>query len=137
VLLNVLNVCDGWIQEREGFYILARQIFRKVMLLDESWLLVRWTKSGAVLRKMFNAADKLINIWEAFDGEFTKNTTLENKAMLVPMMYAPWDLCDETFARWNKDNPIAWHDLKTLRATSWTHSVYMYVLVYVCFHIHI
>jgi len=33
---------------------------------------------------------------------------------LIPMMYVPWELCDETFAWWNKDNPIAWPDPKTL-----------------------
>jgi len=29
----------------------------------------------------------------------TENTTLENKAMLIPMMYVPWEPYDETFAR--------------------------------------
>jgi len=35
-------VFNGWVQEREAFYILARQILRKVILLDESRLLNRW-----------------------------------------------------------------------------------------------
>ena len=63
---------------------------------------------------MFNSADKLSNHWEAYKDEFSQNTTLENKAMLILMMYVPWELCDETFARWNTDNPIAWPDPKTL-----------------------
>jgi len=119
-------------------YILARQIFRKVILLDKSRILTRWPKSGAanaVLRKMFNVADKLINNWEDFKAEFAKSTTLGHKAMLVSIMYVPWELCDDTFARWNKDNPFAWPDPKTLRcATTRTRTIYMYVFVYVYDH---
>jgi len=67
--------------------------------LDESRLLAQWPKTGAVLRKMFNVADKLIINWENFKAEFAENATLKNKAMLVPMMNVPWELCGETFAR--------------------------------------
>jgi len=38
---------------------------------------------------MFKSADKLIKNWEAFKDEFTENTTLENEAMLIAMMYVP------------------------------------------------
>jgi len=73
------------------------------------------------------------------NAKFAKSTTFENKALLVPMMYVPWKLCDETFAWWNKDNPFAWPDPKTLwSATTWTRTVYtMYVFVYVYRYIHI
>jgi len=42
-----------------------------------------------MLRMMFNSADKLMKNLEAFKNEFAENTTLENKAMLIPMMYVP------------------------------------------------
>jgi len=112
--------------------------FRKIILLDESQLLARWPKSSAVLRMMFNSADKLIKNWEAFKDKFAEKPTLKNKTMLIPIMYVSWELCDETLTRWNKDIPIAWPDPKTLRcATTWTRSVYMYVFVYVYHYIHI
>jgi len=61
-----------------------------VILSDESWLLSRWSKSGAVLHKFLNVADKLIKNWEDFTAEFAENTaTLKNTAaaVLVPMMH--------------------------------------------------
>jgi len=67
-----------------------------------------------VLRIIFNNADKLIKNLAAFKDEFCQSTTLKDKAMLIPMMYVPWELCEETFSLWNKDNPIAWPDPKTL-----------------------
>jgi len=67
---------------------------------------------------MFNSADKLIKNWEAFKDKFAEKTTLENKTMLIPIMYVSWELCDETLTRWNKDNPIAWPDPKTLRCAT-------------------
>jgi len=102
-------------QEREAFYILARQIFRKVILLDESRLLFRWPKSAQVLRKMFNVAENLIKNWDDFNAEFAGSATLRNKAMLIPMMYLPWELCDDTYLEWDKHNPMSWPDPKTLR----------------------
>ena len=38
----LLNVCDCWLSECEDFYVLARQIFRKVILLDGSRKSARW-----------------------------------------------------------------------------------------------
>jgi len=90
----MLNVCDGWIQERGAFYI--RQVdFSESDPVGWKPAIGWWPETGAVLRKMFNIVDKLINNWEDFNAEIAKNTTLENKAMLVPMMYMPWELCDE------------------------------------------
>ena len=68
MFLTILNVCDVLIQEREAFYILARQIFRKVILLDERRLLARWPKSAKVLRKMFNGVENLIKNWDDFNA---------------------------------------------------------------------
>jgi hypothetical protein len=39
-----------------------------VILLDESQLLAWWPKSSAVLRMMFQSADKLIKNWEQKDS---------------------------------------------------------------------
>jgi len=102
-------------REREAFYILARQIFRKVILLDESRLLTRWPKSAKVLRKMFNGVENLIKNWDDFNAEFKESATLRDKTMLIPMMYLPWELCDDTYLKWDKLNPMAWPDPSTLR----------------------
>jgi len=73
-------VTVGFTEEREAFYILARQIFRKVILLDESRLFSRWPKSAAVLCKMFTGADKLIKNCEEGKAKFSESKILENKA---------------------------------------------------------
>jgi len=63
--------------------------------------------------------------------------TLWDKAMLIPMMYLSWELCDDAYLEWDKYNPMAWPDPKTLRCeTTWTPCVYMYVFVFVYCYIH-
>jgi len=64
---------------------------------------------------MFNVAENIIKSWDDFNAEFAESATLRNKAMLIPMMYLPWELCDETYLEWDKHNPMAWPDPKTLR----------------------
>jgi len=46
---------------------------------------------------MFNVAQNLIKNWDDFNAEFAESATLRNKAMLIPMMYLPWELCDDTY----------------------------------------
>ena len=119
------------------FYILARQIFRKVILLDENRLLTRWPKSAKVLRKMFNGVENLIKNWDDFNAEFKESATLRDKTMLIPMMYLSWELCDDTYLKWDKLNPMAWPDPSTLRCgTTWTRCAYMYVFVFVYCNMH-
>ena len=119
------------------FYILARQIFRKVILLDENRLLTRWPKSVKVLRKMFNGVENLIKSWDDFNAEFKESATLRDKTMLIPMMNLSWELCDDTYLKWDNLNPMSWPDPSTLRCeTTWTRCVYMYVFVFVYCYIH-
>jgi len=59
---------------------------------------------------MFNVAENLIKNWDDFNAEFAESAILWNKAMLIPMMYLPWELCDDTYFEWDKYNPMAWPD---------------------------
>ena len=59
---------------------------------------------------MFNVAETLIKNWDDFNAEFAESATLRDKAMLIPTIYLPWELCDDTYLEWDKHNPMAWPD---------------------------
>ena len=101
-------------------------------------LLARWPESAKVLRKMSNGVENLIKNWDDFNAEFKESVTLRDKTMLIPMIYLPWDLCDDTY--WSGTRLTQWlgptprrYDVKT----TWTRCVYMYVFVFVYCYLHI
>ena len=55
---------------------------------------------------MYLIAENLVNNWDVIKDEFKKTKTLEDKHLLIAMMYQPWELCDDTFTEWSAANKI-------------------------------
>jgi len=68
---------------------------------------------------MYLIAENLVNDWDVIKDEFKKIKTLNDKRLLIAMMYQPWELCDDTFTEWSAANKItlpAKHTLRTVAA---------------------
>ena len=81
---------------------------------------------------MFNGVENLIKNWDDFNAEFKESVTLRDKAMLIPMIYLSWDLCDDTY--WSGTSLTQWlgptprrYDVKQLE-----HVLFIFMYLYSC-----
>ena len=51
---------------------------------------------------MYLIAENLVNHWDVIKDEFKQTKTLKDKHLLIPMMYQPWELCDDTLRQCNR-----------------------------------
>ena len=67
---------------------------------------------------MYLIPGNLVNHWDVIKDEFKQTKTLKDKHLLIPMMYQPWELCDDTFtlATANQITLPAKHTLRTVAA---------------------
>ena len=88
---------------------------------------------------MFNGVENLMKNWDDFNAEFKESATLRDNTMLIPMMYLPWELCDDTYLEWDKYNPMVGptprrYDVKQLEHVVFI-CMYLYSCIVTCIHI--
>ena len=82
---------------------------------------------------MYLIAENLVNHWDVIKDEFKNTKTLKDKHLLIPMMYQPWELCDDTFTEKSVANQItlpAKHTLRTVTA-KYLYSDWVWLLCYI------
>ena len=82
---------------REAFHIHARRIFLKNILADSAALKKCWPVDASEILTMYLIPENLVNVRDVIKDEFKKTKTLQDKRLLIAMMYQPWELCDDTF----------------------------------------
>jgi len=95
-------------------------MYLKAILNDPTPLKRRWPEDAADIAFWYRVAEHLVNDWAALQDEFKTDKTLENKHLLIAMMYQPWELCDDVFTEWNEANlisPPAKNELRDLPRT--------------------
>ena len=92
-----MNVISRLVLGVEAFYILARRIFLKNILVDSVALKKRWPIDASGILTMYLIAENLVNVWDVIKDEYKKTKTLKDKRLLIAMMYQPWELCNDTF----------------------------------------
>jgi len=70
---------------------------------------------------MYLLAENLVNSWDVIKDEFEKTKTLQDKNLLIAMMYLPWELCDDSFTEWSAANKITLPVKNTLRTVAAKH----------------
>ena len=70
---------------------------------------------------MYLLAENLVNGWDVIKDEFEKTKTLQDKNLLIAMMYLPWELCDDLFTEWSAANKITLPAKNTLRTVAAKH----------------
>ena len=66
-----------------AFYILARRIFLKNILVDSAALKKRWPVDASEILIMYLIAENLVNVWGVIKDEFKKTKTLKDKRLLM------------------------------------------------------
>ena len=107
-----------WYEEREAFYILARQILLKTILADSGALKKRWPVDASEIQTMYLIAENLVIGWDVIKDELKKTKTLKDKNLLIAMTYQPWELCDDSFTEWSAANKITLPSKNTLRTVA-------------------
>jgi len=82
---------------------------------------------------MYLIAENLVNHWDVIKDELKQTKTLKDKHLLIPMMYQPWELCDDTFSEKSVANKItlpAKHTLRTV-AAKYLYSDWVWLLCYI------
>jgi len=69
--------------EWEAFYILARRIFLKNILVDSAALKKRWPVDASEILTMYLIPENLVNVWDVIKDEFKKTKTLKDKHLLM------------------------------------------------------
>jgi len=82
-------------------------MFQRAIRSDAERLKSRWPEDHGEVETMYSLAENLVTCWEDLHNEFKSTNTLQNEELLCAMMYQSWELCDETFSKWDEANPIA------------------------------
>jgi len=80
---------------------------------------------------MYLIPGNLVNHWDVIKDEFKQTKTLKDKHLLIPMMYQPWELCDDTFTEKSVTNQITLPAKYTLRAVAAKYLYSDWVLCYI------